>query len=71
MLRGRAGVAMLPLEMWLRSAGRMLVWAVIGLVLLVAAVDAALHHKPGPAPCVTSSGAPCTFTPHAPRSVAP
>jgi hypothetical protein len=62
---------MLPLEVWLRSAGRILRWAVIGLVLIVAALEGASHHKPVPAPCVTASGAPCQFRPHAPRTVAP
>lgn len=50
---------MLPLEMWLRSVGRMLRWAVIGLVLLVALVEGATHHKPGPAPCPATSSGPC------------
>lgn len=62
---------MTPLEAWLRSAGRVVRWAVIAVVLLVAAVAGISHHKSGPAPCVTASGAPCTFTPHAPRSAVP
>lgn len=59
------------IEAQVRAFGRLVRLVVIGLVLAVAALVGISHHKPAPAPCVTSSGAPCTFTPHAPRSVAP
>lgn len=57
---------MLPLEAWLRSAGRIFVWFLVAFLVLLAGLNALLHPHPGPqlAPCPPAE---CTFHPHAPH----
>jgi len=51
----------------LQDAWWVVVRVVIGIVVVVALVNAASHHRPAPAPCPPKA---CTLHPHAPHKAA-